>query len=393
MTLPFGKTALLLGAAALLAPVTASAQNVRDLNSEVSDVLIFEGSVRDEPVVFRYSMAAESSLIVDVIPTGESELDPMVSITDADTGEVLAEDDDGGEGLASRAVVFASEPRSIEITVSAFAFFSGEESAGAFELKLRPGDQTPEPLRAIAFGEQASGTLDGENLQLFSITGSEGELLQVALVADGEDLDPMLTLYSGEGTFAEELASDDDGGEGLNSLLRFVLPADGTYTIAAQSYSGTSGGYTMRVGPPRTHTIQPPQQVLGLGEAPSGYIGAGYENGSLDPSTITYQLTEEAIAAIRAGSGEVTINMTAQESEDPFFPSTIDPYIEVGFETPLGYATVLNDDDGGEGLNSRLVVDLGSIASDGDWLERLRITASSIGEGGAFELEITEGGF
>ncbi len=228
-------------------------------------------------------------------------------------------------------------------------------------------------------------------MQLFRIAGKQGERLEVALVASGEELDPILTLYSGEGTFGEELTSNDDSGEGLNALLRFVLPADGTYTIAAEGYSGTSGEYTLRVALPREHEIQSPQQVIGLGDRISGYLGEGYENGGIDPSKITYQLTEEAIAAIRSARGEVTISMTTPENNDAFFPSTVDPFIEVGFETPLGDATVLSDDDGGEGLNSRLVVDLGGLAADGDWLERLRITASSISDGGAFEIELSEG--
>lgn len=391
MKLPFGKTALLLAAAAMLAPVTASAQDVRDLNAESSDVLIFEGEVTNEPVVFRYTMVPSSSLLIDVIPTENSDLDPIVTVTDLATGEVLAEDDDGGGGLASRARVFSAEGQQVEITVSAYAFFSGEESSGEFELKLRPGIETPRETQAIAFGGVVSGNLGESGSHLFTISGQEGEMLQVALQADDSDLDPLLTLYKGTGDGGEELASNDDGGQGLNSLLRFVLPETGTYTINAQAYGDSAGDYTLRVAEQRSHSIQSPQQVLSLGERVSGYLGAGYENGGLDPSDITYQLTPEAIAAIRAGDGEVTINMGTPLFEDEHFPSSIDAFLELGFETPLGYASMMNDDDGGEGLNSRIVIDLAPIAGDGDWLERLRIRASSIGDAGAFEIEMVEG--
>lgn len=217
-------------------------------------------------------------------------------------------------------------------------------------------------------------------------------MLQVAMIAGSDDLDPSLTLYRGEGTNGEELASDDDGGDGLNSLLRFVLPETGSYTIAAQAYGGSAGDYTLRVAPQRSHTIQSPQQVISLDERVSGYLGTGYENGGLDPSEITYQLTPEAIAAIREGRGEVTINMTTPLFEDEYFPSSIDAFVELGFETPLGFAGMLSNDDGGDGLNARLVIDLSPIANDGDWLERLRIRATSIGNAGAFEIELVEGG-
>jgi hypothetical protein len=391
MIKPFGRAVLLAGAAALLAPVGAFAQDVRNLDNARSDVMIFNGEVGTVPAVFRYTMQPGTSLRVDVVPTEGSELDPMLTITDRRTGEVLAEDDDGGEGLASRATIRAPQRREIEISITSFAFFSGEESSGPFELQLRPSTWTPLQTERLGFGSQASGRVGTGETRYYEVSGTAGQLLEVALVADDDVIDPTLALYSGDNVDGDPLVTDDDGGNGLNSLLRFVLPETGTYTIAVSPYGDSAGRYTLHVGAPRDHEIQSPQQVLGLSDRASGYLGAGYEEGALDPATITYQLTPEAIAAIRGGAGEVTFNMTAPVSEDTVFPSTVDPWLELGFETPLGFAGMMQDDDGGEGLNARIALDLTSLARDGDWLERLRVRASSISGGGAYEIELVEG--
>ena len=391
MTMPFGKIVLLLGAAAILAPVAASAQEVRDLDQARSDVLIFDGAVTTTPAKFRYTMEAGTALVVDAVPKEGSELDPVLTITDLATGDVLAEDDDSGGNLASRARITTDVRRQVEITVSAFAFFSGEETTGAFELQLRPSAWVPEPTEAIAFGGEVRGRLTSGEQRLFTIQGEEGQLLEVALRARNDDLDPLLNLYRGTGSEGELLTSDDDGGGELNSLLRFVLPATGTYTIGATTYGSTDGPFTLRVAPQREYALQAPEQVLGLAERTSGYLGAGYEEGAVDPAVITYQLTPEAIAAIRAGAGEVTVNMTVPLIEDEDFPSGVDAFLELGFDTPLGFASMMTNDDGGENLNSRIALDLGPVARDGDWLERLRIRASSISGGGAYEIELVEG--
>ncbi|MFC3096749.1 PPC domain-containing protein [Alteraurantiacibacter palmitatis] len=391
------RAVLLAGVAAGLVPamlpVAATAQSARNLDNARSDVLIFDGAVTSAPAVFRYTMQPNTTLQVDVIPKEGSDLDPVLTITDARTGEVLAEDDDSGGNLASRARIVTEARRQVEITVSAFAFFSGEETSGPFELQLRPTAFVPEPTTAVEFGSEMRGRLTGGNPRLYTIRGEAGQLLEVALTARGDDLDPLLILYRGHGTMGEEVARDDDGGEGLNSLLRVRLPESGTYTIAASAYNSSEGQFSLRVAPLRELAAATSEQVLGFGEALEGYITqANYGDYDGEDSYVTFRLGAEAIAAIRAGAGEVTINMTTPVIEDSDFPSGIDAFLELGFETPLGYSSVLSNDDGGEGLNARIAVDLRTLVVEGgDWLERLRIRASSISGGGGFALALVQG--
>ena len=385
------RKALLLGAAFFAWSQAASAQEVRDLDDATSDVRIFTGDVGNAPVRFSYTIPAATVLVVDAVPTQDSGLDPLLTVTDAASGEVLVEDDDGGEGLGARARIVSEEGRRIEIEVSSFGFFTEDATSGPFELQLRSSPYAPVPARSLAFGDSASGTLAPEDRHMFTIEGDKGQLLEVALVAGDEELDPQLSLYQGTDTDAEPLAINDDGGDGLNALLRYVLPESGTYTIVAAPFGETEGLYALRVAEASYPELQVPEQVLGLGERASGRLGEGYEFGSIDPAAITYQLTPEAIAAIRAGASQVTVNMTKPLFEDEDFASGADPFLELGFVTPLGLAVVLSDDDGGGDLAARIAIDLGSIASDGDWLDRLRIRATSISDGGPFEIELVEG--
>lgn len=406
MNLPFGpmrvRSALLAGVAAVsaaLVPSAVAAQEARNLDRATSDVLIFEGEVTTAPVRYRYTIPARTRLQVDAIPAEGSSLDPTLTITDVRSGEVLAEDDDSGGNLAARASILAEDRQQVEITVSPFGFLEENETAGAFTLQLRPRAWVRPVSRRVTPGSDSTGTLAVGGSQLFTIQGEKGQLLEVALVAAAVSdeevtesaLDPYLKLYQGEGTDGEVLQESDDNGSNLNSLIRIVLPETGIYTLEATPYGDTAGDFTLRVAAPHEMHVDGETQ-LSLG-APL----AGYAHGSGDPAedatspAALYSLSPDLIAAIRGGQGEVTFNLSKPLSEDPDFPGGVDPFLELGFDTPLGFAALLSDDDGAGELNSRIPVDLSAMAADGDWLERLRLRATSISGGGGFSIEAVAG--
>jgi hypothetical protein len=59
----------------------------------------------------------------------------------------------------------------------------------------------------------------------------------IDLISD--DFDPRLEINDSEGN---ALASDDDGGDGLNARLFFTAPASDTYQVSVTSYEGTPDG-------------------------------------------------------------------------------------------------------------------------------------------------------
>ena len=93
--------------------------------------------------------------------------------------------------------------------------------------------------------DRASGTLSSDNsyYNAYTFEGKAGQSVVVEM--SSPDLDSYLILLSSDGT---DIAQDDDSGGGSNSKLEVALPADGTYTILANSYgSGQMGSYSLRV--------------------------------------------------------------------------------------------------------------------------------------------------
>ncbi|MEL1250731.1 PPC domain-containing protein [Aurantiacibacter gilvus] len=379
---------LLASASALLA--TPALAQVRDLDNEASDVRVFQGRVAGEPAVFYVTTPAEGSLVIDVLASGD--LDPVVRVRDADSGETIAEDDDGGEGLNSRVTISGEASRRIVIEVDSYSADwaeNGDEYGGSFDLRLSISNCTSSGGMAITYGASERGSICGSE-NLYTFMGEAGQMVEIAMIAEGDDLDPYLELRDAAG---ETIASNDDGGDSLNSLLRHTFEESGTYTIVATSYGDTTGDYRLRVRSQRAATAQLPLQMIGIDDEASGELVSGWAgDDSLGLTHIDYQLNDAARAAIASGNGEITIRMTSAGGGDADFGGSIDPYVEIGYDTPLGFAVIDADDDGAGDLNSLLPIDLGPIADNPGLLDMLRIRAQGFGgSAGAYTLTITEG--
>ncbi|NDJ63113.1 MAG: hypothetical protein GYB67_18480, partial [Chloroflexi bacterium] len=101
-------------------------------------------------------------------------------------------------------------------------------------------DTLPEPVAAgeIALGEiiDAELTADAPALE-FTFDGEADDLIDLTMTS--LDFDTYLVLLDEDGAV---IAEDDDGAGNLNSRIGpFELPADGTYTVVAQSFVYNSG--------------------------------------------------------------------------------------------------------------------------------------------------------
>lgn len=97
----------------------------------------------------------------------------------------------------------------------------------------------------IASGETLANRIDYEDdVDRFTFDAPAGAEVTIDLVADDDAFDALLFLFGPDG---EEVASDDDGGAGLNSRIRALPLLDGgTYAIDAQAFpGGGEGGYTL----------------------------------------------------------------------------------------------------------------------------------------------------
>lgn len=87
-------------------------------------------------------------------------------------------------------------------------------------------------------------------LRTFTFAGTAGQAVRLRMdaVLTGEPfMDPLVRLFGPDGQLVAE--NDDSVEGGLNSLLEVVLPADGTYTIEADSLNDVAGNFLLSIDP------------------------------------------------------------------------------------------------------------------------------------------------
>jgi predicted secreted protein len=146
-------------------------------------------------------------------------------------GESVGADDDGASNRNAMLTALLSEPGRYLLRVYTFG------GGGAGSYRLRPIN---DPARPLALNTRVEGTVGTGGSEIWSFKGSAGQVLIIS--ARSSDFDTRIALY---GPDAAEVAADDNGGEGTDSLLSVRLPVDGTYTlwVAAQ---GGGGAYALR---------------------------------------------------------------------------------------------------------------------------------------------------
>ncbi|HSJ07824.1 MAG TPA: PPC domain-containing protein [Longimicrobiales bacterium] len=164
--------------------------------------------------------------------------------------EHAGSNDDGAGGTDARLAL--STPGEYRI----YARGLGNEPAGEYTLTLAEAppvvERAPRPARA---GEAVADRLeesdavledDETHYHLWTYTGSAGERLRITLRSD--DFDAYLSFGRGVGAAYDELASDDDGAGGTDSLIEITLPAAGVYTIRVNTLGpGQTGAYDLVV--------------------------------------------------------------------------------------------------------------------------------------------------
>lgn len=163
--------------------------------------------------------------------------------------------------------------------------------------------------------EPVTGTLSGEPAS-YTIDLAAGQLLIASLESDA--FDATLAIQDTNGT---ELARNDDGGEGTNSLLALVAQADGTYTLVVDAWGDASGDYTL------TPNVVTPEQVEVGGSLSLAANGA-------EPLYAVFAGTADSVVNVYAtsqGEDDTQISLYGVdareiESDDDDGPGTI-PYL------------------------------------------------------------------
>lgn len=264
--------------------------------------------------------------------------DPILRVLDAD-GNELAMNDDSAESLNS-ALDFVPRANG-DVFIEAGAYASAY--TGAYTLNVTaermPRDATSGDRNTrgrINAGQSINASLDfPSDTDWYRIRLNEGESYRFTLVSSGDSPvgDPLIAIYNAAG---EQIAYDDDGGEGFNSYLEFTAPAAGNYFVEARGFAEDAvGGYTLSARAGDTPSDASTDVTLDA--------GGDYREGVLAPAGdrdwYRIELTEGQ--ALRLGASSNT-GVT-----DPLG----DPYIVLYSADGTELA---RDDDGGEGLNAWL---------------------------------------
>ena len=171
------------------------------------------------------------------------------------------------------------------------------------------------------------------------LTARKGERLTIRALARalGSGLDPVLVVRDAAG---KDLASDDDGGEGLDSRLRFTAPADGRYELVVRDRLGGGGAdhfYRLEVGElpdvATTRELVPGRRAEDLGIA----LPQGGRN-----ATIVQLAGLDRDALITLGWDGLSDGVRVEPLEVPkaatavpvVFSAAADAPLTVGFATP-----------------------------------------------------------
>jgi len=268
--------------------------------------------------------------------------DPYVFLVGPGEFSAANDDDESGEdGTNSRLIV--TLPADGEYQLVATSFEPGE--TGDFVLAIDRAGEEAAPTGAsttlaafedgvVRQGSLAPGdeTLDeGQFVDLYQFTGRRGT--RIALTAESDAFDTNLFLL-GPGDLSE---NNDDGPDGTNSRIDFVLPQDGTYDVAVSSYGGgETGPYRLTaglsLGTPRQAGVPGGPRIFAVMVGISDYQGYSSNlpytdedaiklsedlrrDGLLNPASIVLTDAEATVAGVKAAFAQVA----AQAGPDDIF--------------------------------------------------------------------------
>lgn len=200
---------------------------------------------------FAFTVTAGSEYVIDLVGVGSGELsDPLVRVMTA-SGTELAANDDGGTGLDSQLTYQATTAGTVYISAESYA----NSGSGDYQLSVAqtragssdiPGDtSTTVTLTNNTPVDNSLEIVGDSDWFRFDVTAGTQYTISLEGIGANELSDPLLRVYNASGT---QLASNDDGGTGLDSLLTYTPTSSGTVYIAAESFADAyTGDYRVLV--------------------------------------------------------------------------------------------------------------------------------------------------
>lgn len=203
-----------------------------------------------------------------------------------------------------------------------------------------PADPTTPTISGrIQLGDTIMDEITSESGDYWSFDGQAGDEVMIMLNGIG-GLDPVLELMDSS---YEMITSNDDGGEGRNSLLIVTLPTTGRYIIRARGFSGATGSYELIVLP--ASAMQP----TGTPVAQATPIPVD------SPDSVILSVGSSVHGRTQSSEGDawtLTIDSSAVIGVSMEAVRDMDTYLELYDSNDN---LINSDDDSGEGFNSYLI--------------------------------------
>lgn len=358
------------------APPEADVKDSLDITGQLQKSDPIDPVRRKPAKVHEVKLLAGKSYQIDLMST---DFDAYLRLVDS-LGKQIAFNDDGGENRNARIKYRPTQDATFKLVVTTFG--SGE---GAYTLKV----QAEGAPVAIAAGApetvvlKVTGNLKADDnpdpstnrpAKIHELKLKKGTPYQIDLQSVAFDTYMRLVDDTGR-----EIAKDDDGAasdgeKNFNSRIRFTADKDATYKIYAQSFNDAVGDYALTV------------KTL-AGKGPAGKVVGNVTE--LPAPTADKAVVHQGQVLATDGRDPVqnhpakvhVIELKGGKTYVIDLLSQWDNFLRI--EGPNG-AALADDDDGGEGLNARIVF---ACPADG----RYRIIATSFGgRTGAYNLQIAE---
>lgn len=184
---------------------------------------------------------------------------------------------DGTDGINESSI---SEPKTVTLTVT------GTNDAPVVSTgTVETGNATEDMVFSASF--EGDNTSTGSDTWTFNYAG--GNLSIAMNTISPNTFDTYIYLYDENNQF---IASNDDGGPGLNSLLTLTLSA-GTYTVVASGWGGYKGSYELVFSDTVSMITVPVNAIVNAGFEATGTV-AFTDVDLTDTHTVSFTRTEQA---------------------------------------------------------------------------------------------------
>ena len=302
---------------------------------------------------FAVTLEADTTYRIDLEggETGRGTLrDPLLrGIADAD-GVLIprTSNDDGGSGLNSQATFTAVADGTYYVAASAWGGRTGTYTLSVTEVMDGYADDDfaagTGTTGTVEVDGSATGDIETErDVDWFAVTLEAGTTYRIDLegsrTRDGTLRDPFLYgIHDANGVLIPR-TSNDDGGTGLNSRVKFKPEADGTYYVAVGAFWVHQGTYTLSV----TATTDD----YAAGTVGSGTVAVGGSaRGEIETAG------DVDWFAVTMGAGRIYhIHLKGSSTGDG---TLFDPYLDGVHDADGVLIPGTTNDDGGAGWNSQV---------------------------------------